>query len=834
MDIPSDTIRIIVVGISFGGISTIKPLIELLNSDNFKNELILKNLNNLKNFEICVIDPRKGFINSYALPRSIIDPEFASKTYCAFDDLNLSKTNSDKDDLNQYSNTDNNDDYSFTLDDYENGNMDNKDNDNDNDNGENKKLNVSVRNITGWCSELYENYAVIRTLEEDYFKLPFNYCIYSAGKRKKYPFTPKAYTKNSFVEEMYKTTMEITKASKIVLYTSKGVLGVETAAMIKTRFPNKDVTLCYPGDKIPILDGIFQKLYSIQKASTTTNNENNNNTTNTTKSPDLQPHSHSPSPKNSPNLKPSISNASSENPSSSTQNSTKHNQLKPESSSPPSKRRSFINRLRSLSRSSANTPLNNSHTDHHHRHSSSSSTPPKKLSAPSSPIIPTENPQVTSISPPSSSSSSKNESNVEPLAKFQETIMQKLTELDIKLKPNVVPLKSIGFCEEHRTDSPHCSPTVFENSVEERRTKINVNDNDNDNINNNENTDQPNSLYLSIPTDTSDQLSKIPSDNISVVDRPITSQNPQRGLITKDGEYIPADALLWFTDDQPNNKPLKNTKLASSISPITKEVIVDITSRVAPYPSIFSIGDVCNFDRVLLKNNVFDISPTSMTLSGMLLHGRLVANNIIRSILNQNLLTVKDFSLLVKDEDLSNGLLYNKKNSHRYSKDSELKLPVIPRFIVSLGLKNCVSVEANTGHVNENDKEDLKHALDFKTSMIKKFLGVGFELTYDDVKDFEFLTKFQNDYDNEQIAAQKKQLKEEQIAARARLESNADQDDNDEVFVDDENDEYDDGNYSIADDDMEQVEIARRKYLEDSESSINEIKKNLGHLKLNQ
>ncbi|GMF17609.1 unnamed protein product [[Candida] boidinii] len=118
--------------------------------------------------------------------------------------------------------------------------------------------------------------------------------------------------------------------------------------------------------------------------------------------------------------------------------------------------------------------------------------------------------------------------------------------------------------------------------------------------------------------------------------------------------------------------------------------------------------------------------------------------------------------------------------------------------------------------------------------MIKKFLGVGFELTYDDVKDFEFLTKFQNDYDNEQIAAQKKQLKEEQIAARARLESNADQDDNDEVFVDDENDEYDDGNYSIADDDMEQVEIARRKYLEDSESSINEIKKNLGHLKLNQ
>ncbi|GMG08084.1 unnamed protein product [[Candida] boidinii] len=119
MDIPSDTIRIIVVGISFGGISTIKPLIELLKSDDLQNELTSKNLNHLNNFEIYVIDPRKGFINSYALPRSIIDPEFAAKTYCALDDLNLSNTKSDKDEINKSNNTDS-DDYSFTLDDYEN------------------------------------------------------------------------------------------------------------------------------------------------------------------------------------------------------------------------------------------------------------------------------------------------------------------------------------------------------------------------------------------------------------------------------------------------------------------------------------------------------------------------------------------------------------------------------------------------------------------------------------------------------------------------------------------------------------------------------------------
>ncbi|OUM53747.1 hypothetical protein BVG19_g3060 [[Candida] boidinii] len=807
MDIPSDTIRIIVVGISFGGISTIKPLIELLKSDDLQNELTSKNLNHLKNFEIYVIDPRKGFINSYALPRSIIDPEFAAKTYCALDDLNLSNTKSDKDEINKSNNTDS-DDYSFTLDDYENGNMDDDTINDDNDantisnNKKPKKLNVSVRNITGWCSELYENHAVIRTLEEDYFKLPFNYCVYSAGKRKKYPFTPKAYTKNSFVEEMYKTTMEITKASKIVLYTSKGVLGVETAAMIKTRFPNKEVTLCYPGDKIPILDGIFKKLYSIQKELV------KNTQDNTIKSSDSDPHPphpHAPSPRISPNLNPSYPKTS-ENSLSTSQNNTKLNEL-----NPPSKKRSFINRLRSLSRSSANSPMNNSQKDQLHRHSSSSSsTPPKKNSAPSSPTTQAANPQKTTKT---TTTTSKNDSkpHVEPIPKFQDTIMQKLMELDIKLKPNVVPLKSIGFCEDHRTDLQHFAPSVFENSVEEK-TK----DNDNNN-NNSENTTEPNSS-----TDPSDHLSKIPSDSISIIDRPIISQNPMRGLITEDGEYIPADALLWFTDDQPNNHPFKHTKLASSISPVTKEVIVDITSRVAPYPSIFAIGDVCNFDRVLFKNNVFDVSPTSMTLSGMLLHGRLVANNIVRSILNQNLLTVKDFSLLVKDEDLSNGLLYNRENSHRYSKDSELKLPVIPRFIVSLGLKNCVSVEASTGNVNENDEEDLKHALDFKTSMIKKFLGVGFELTYDDVKDFEFLTKFQDDYDNEQIAAQKKQVKEEQDAARLN------EIDESPIHTD-----GDDDGYSVNDDDMEQVEIARRKYLEDSESYINEMKKNLGNLKLN-
>lgn len=192
-----------------------------------------------------------------------------------------------------------------------------------------------------------------------------------------------------------------------------------------------------------------------------------------------------------------------------------------------------------------------------------------------------------------------------------------------------------------------------------------------------------------------------------------------------DGNRVDADMYLWCTKKLPNVNALRKSKLSHCVSPITSEIIVNEEARVSPYKTIFSLGECSTLDKVIERHCVYNIWPASITLSGKVICGRLVATNIIKSILGFPLLTISDFDRLVEPQDQENGMIYVSQNE----KGENINL--LNRFIIALGCDRCVSLEISGGEVRVNDKEDLSTITDFKTGLLSRLLGIDFDLLHE-------------------------------------------------------------------------------------------------------
>ncbi|ODV95985.1 hypothetical protein PACTADRAFT_80063 [Pachysolen tannophilus NRRL Y-2460] len=198
-------IKILVVGGSYGGNTFLK----------FFLKLVEKYEGNSPRFDITLVEPRRGFINILAIPKAVLDPEFAKTTYATienmglpFDFLDSTSTTSDS--------------------------------------------SLRLRYIQGWCHELHENYAIVKPVDNsaELSKYEFDYCIYAAGRSRPWPFDPKGFDKKYYLEEMEKSTEKI-KAANIISVIGAGAVGIEVAAELKTDFPEKKVLLIHPHDNLP-------------------------------------------------------------------------------------------------------------------------------------------------------------------------------------------------------------------------------------------------------------------------------------------------------------------------------------------------------------------------------------------------------------------------------------------------------------------------------------------------------------------------------------------------------------------------------------------------------
>ncbi|CDK25776.1 unnamed protein product [Kuraishia capsulata CBS 1993] len=502
------TVRILVVGVSFAGLAVTKALckeLETLAASKSLDDILPDRV------EIILLDSKKGLINTYAAARALVDPDFAAKTYASLDQLNLPSYDSSYSLL-----------HSETW---------------------KSKFKLEIELLDGWCYALFETHATIRNWEGDEFDLKFDYCVFATGVKRRYPFSPRGFTKNSYMEEMYKTTTDISHAGSVCIITEMGIQGVEAAAMIKDRFPEKKVTLCYTADSVPYL----------------------------------------------PKLTKAYANAR------------------------------------------ANSKI-------------------------------------------------KSEDLDSSVKLFEQAARKQLLEMGVDLKSNVT-------IEMRKKDS-----------------QSTVND-DNDNDYHQEDVEEdeeyeegsPSSPHLQKPT----------------------------AIYDAEGNRIDADMYLWCTKKLPNVSALRKSKLSHCVSPITSEIIVNEEARVSPYKTIFSLGECSTLDRVIERHSVYNIWPASITLSGKVICGRLVATNIIKSILGFPLLTVSDFDRLVEPADLENGMVYVSQNEQ--GEDINL----LNRFIIALGSKRCVSLEISVGEVRVNDEEDLKTINDFKTGLLSRLLGIDFDLLHE-------------------------------------------------------------------------------------------------------
>ncbi|AOA62801.1 Hypothetical protein PP7435_CHR2-0539 [Komagataella phaffii CBS 7435] len=237
----SEVITVAVVGASFAGLAVLKSIIRQYKQV-FLHWQKTGEPYKLGRIQVYLIDPKRGFINTFAIPRAITNVEIAALTYASLDDLNLP----------------------YSVYSTEANTVKREDYDTDDAYNEAVKIDqllqdrIEVRFIQGTVLEVYEHHLLIDDMEGDEIDLPFNYCVYVPGKKRLWPLNPEGFTKSSFMEEIYQAFTCIAN-SQYVTIAGGGIIGCQVATEVKARFPDKSVTLLHSGHAIPSLSNRFNK-----------------------------------------------------------------------------------------------------------------------------------------------------------------------------------------------------------------------------------------------------------------------------------------------------------------------------------------------------------------------------------------------------------------------------------------------------------------------------------------------------------------------------------------------------------------------------------------------
>jgi len=209
--------KVLFIGGSFGGLASMKYFI--------KQFLEFKPTTSI---ELFLLDPRAGFINILGIPLAIINPKFAAESYFNVENFNFKFTNVETNDLilkEKILNCKPNQEFPDNL-----------------------KLTYIQGKCVSFIDEHNINYQL--TASEEIRQLSFDYCVFSTGRKRAWPFDPLGFTQEQFVKEMGDTLGKISKA-KTISVIGAGALGIEIAGELKEEYPKKKIILIHPHSFLP-------------------------------------------------------------------------------------------------------------------------------------------------------------------------------------------------------------------------------------------------------------------------------------------------------------------------------------------------------------------------------------------------------------------------------------------------------------------------------------------------------------------------------------------------------------------------------------------------------
>lgn len=192
------SVKIVVIGGSFGGKSFIHSLLDSIKANPIDTK-----------FEVTLVDYRKGFINILAIPRAVVNYEFAKSTYATDLELPFDEPT------------------------------------------EHFQLNFVHGKVVDLTNKAVQILKIKNDdISDEKLEIKFDYCVVSPGKSRSWPFDPKGFTKESYLEEMKESVDEVVKALKIAVI-GGGAVGIETAAELKVEYHDKQVLLLHPYKHLP-------------------------------------------------------------------------------------------------------------------------------------------------------------------------------------------------------------------------------------------------------------------------------------------------------------------------------------------------------------------------------------------------------------------------------------------------------------------------------------------------------------------------------------------------------------------------------------------------------
>ncbi|CAG87657.1 DEHA2E02574p [Debaryomyces hansenii CBS767] len=213
--------NILIIGGSYGGITSVKIIRDLLKTRQTEDKLKRGD----EKFKITMIEPKEGFLNLIAIPRTLVDMDFARTQYFKYTDIgglgihkvidangNIKATNNEED---------KNDLFEITC-------------------------------IQGKVLNVGEKEANFTINGDESRNIKFDYVILASGRDRNYPVTPAGRTKKEFLNEMKEFYDRITDEKiKTISIIGAGAVGIELSGEIKHYFPNKHVNLIHPHDSFP-------------------------------------------------------------------------------------------------------------------------------------------------------------------------------------------------------------------------------------------------------------------------------------------------------------------------------------------------------------------------------------------------------------------------------------------------------------------------------------------------------------------------------------------------------------------------------------------------------
>lgn len=178
--------------------------------------------------ELFLLDPRAGFINVLGIPLSIVSPKFAADSYLNVEGFNFKFSRVESNDpvlTEKVLNAKPNQEFPDSL---------------------------KLTYIQGKCVSFIDDHNINYQLTdgEDIRQLSFDYCVFSTGRKRAWPFDPLGHTQEQFVKEMADTMEKIEKA-QIITVIGAGALGIEIAGELKEEYPAKKIILIHPHPFLP-------------------------------------------------------------------------------------------------------------------------------------------------------------------------------------------------------------------------------------------------------------------------------------------------------------------------------------------------------------------------------------------------------------------------------------------------------------------------------------------------------------------------------------------------------------------------------------------------------